>query len=159
MRFLASGPRRGAPSLGASTLVALSSLASFTYAASSTPCVIEGSSIGKFDLRELRNRNRKSRTSPPCWALSRACLMWGNTSYIEPQSIADRFILSPQRSKSTTRSVAQRAGHRLTRSSAATSRATRTAARSASTSADQVSPSCGSSRSWRNINAGPWELR
>ena len=38
--------------------------ASVALAASSTPCVIQGSSIGKFDLRGLRNKKRESPACP-----------------------------------------------------------------------------------------------
>lgn len=51
--------QRRAPSLSAAAAAAAALASSVALAASSTPCVIEGSSIGKFDLRQLRNKKRE----------------------------------------------------------------------------------------------------
>jgi hypothetical protein len=42
---------------------ALAVAASGALAASSTPCVLQGASIGKFDLRGLRNKKRECRVA------------------------------------------------------------------------------------------------
>ncbi|GAA5878772.1 hypothetical protein JCM3774_005067 [Rhodotorula dairenensis] len=65
MRVTANRPSRfGAPSF-AVTAVLAAVASSFAVAASSTPCVIQGSSIGKFDLRQLRNKKHDYVASNP----------------------------------------------------------------------------------------------
>jgi hypothetical protein len=80
MRVAAARRAHGFAGASSSPLVvaAVTALASASVAlaASSTPCVIQGSSIGKFDLRELRNKKRESLAVPPP-SRGRCSRMWG----------------------------------------------------------------------------------